>query len=160
MTSLHTDRGMALISSLMASLGLVMVLCFFDYRRFEICTPWGDLPKLPWVTLPKTGPNSNARHVLSYHSNYMKIQAQLFYYIPNTMANRNGDQPVFAHSRACARDDHHSALCISCSAAHDIFEQGPRNGSHLLPDGFLNTRPAGGGGGANSAPLQDFLDTS
>ena len=38
MTPLHIDRGMALISSPMASFRSVMVLGFPDYMRFEICT--------------------------------------------------------------------------------------------------------------------------
>ena len=38
LTSLHTDRGMALTSSLMASLRSVMVLGFLRYTRIEICT--------------------------------------------------------------------------------------------------------------------------
>ena len=37
MTSLHKDRGMALTSSLMASLRSVMVLCFPEYTQIEIC---------------------------------------------------------------------------------------------------------------------------
>ena len=53
------------------------------------------------------------------------------------MPKHNEDQPVFVYSRACARDDNHSAPCISCGAAHDGLAQRPRNGSHLLPDGFL-----------------------
>ena len=37
-TSLHTDRGMALISSLMASLRSKVVLGFPEYTQIEICT--------------------------------------------------------------------------------------------------------------------------
>ena len=73
----------------------------------------------------------------------MKTQTQLLYYIFNIMTKHEGDQPVFVYFRACARDDHHSAPCISLGAAQNVLAQGPSNGSHLLPDGFLEL---GGGG--------------
>ena len=42
--------------------------------------------------------------------------------------------------RVFARDDHHLAPCISETrqkVVHDVLAHWPRNGSHLLPDGFL-----------------------
>ena len=67
----------------------------------------------------------------------MKIQTELLCYILNMTPKHNDDQSVFVYSRACARDGHHSGLCISCGAANDVLAQRRTHGSHLLPDGFL-----------------------
>ena len=56
------------------------------------------------------------------------------------MPKHDGDLPVLVYSASCATDDHYLA-CAFLEAQHEVVHRflahRPRNGSHLLPDGFL-----------------------